>query len=291
MFLAAADTDELVDAIDMAKKENVSFYIFGGGSNLLVSDEGFDGLMIQIGFREVKVREKTIIVDAGAITSSVARQSVEEGLEGFEWAAALPGTIGGAIYGNSGCWGGEMKDILVTVDALTLPKMERVVYPNAECKFGYRDSRFKHEAYIILRATLGLKKSEDIAAVKARMQEVISERKEKQPLEFGSAGCMFKNFAFQDETEIEKLKNDAEIPAGMLEKKSISAGWLVSQVGMKGEKIGAAQISEKHGNFILNLGDARAQDILMLMSKAKMKIRDEYNIMLEDEVELVGFDS
>jgi UDP-N-acetylmuramate dehydrogenase len=292
LYLNASDPDELKDAIEIANKENIPWFVFGGGSNMLVSDDGFDGLMIQIGFRDVKVREKTIIADAGAITGAVARQSVDAGHEGMEWAASLPGTIGGAIYGNSGCWGGEMKDLVVTVDAIRLKDMKRMVYPNAECKFGYRDSLFKHEPHIILRATLGLKVAEDPAVVKTRMEETIAKRKECQPFAESSAGCMFKNFIFKDESELERLKNDVkDIPPEMLEKKSISAGWLVSQVGMKGEKIGDAQISEKHGNFIVNLGSARAQDVLMLTSKAKMKIRDDYNIMLEDEVELVGFDS
>lgn len=291
LYLTASDPDELVDALSIAKKENVPWLVFGGGSNMLVSDDGFDGLVLQVGFREVKVREKTIIADAGAITGSVARQSVEGGLEGMEWAVTLPGTIGGAIYGNSGCWGGEMKDVVVTVDAIRLSDMKRMVYPNAQCKFSYRDSVFKHEPHIILRATLGLKKADDPEAVRARMEETIAKRKENQPMAESSAGCMFKNYSFKDESELERLKADTQIPQEMLDKKSISAGWLVSQVGMKGEKIGDAQISEKHGNFIVNLGNARAQDVLMLTSKAKMKIRDDYNIMLEDEVELVGFDS
>jgi len=292
LYLATSDADELTDAIEMANKEKIPWFVFGGGSNLLVSDDGFKGLMIQIAFREVKVREKTIIVEAGAITGAVARQSVAEDLEGMEWAATLPGTIGGAIYGNSGCWGGEMKDIVVTVDAIRISDMKRVVYPNAECKFSYRDSVFKHIPHIILRATLGLKKSDNPSAIKARMEEFAAKRKECQPFAESSAGCMFKNFTFNNESDLERLKNDVkEIPAEMLEKKSISSGWLVSQVGMKGEKIGDAQISEKHGNFIVNLGRASAQDVLMLTSKAKMKIRDDYNIMLEDEVQLVGFDS
>ncbi len=290
LYLTATDADELADAVEMANKETIPFYVFGGGSNLLVSDEGYKGLIIQIGFRDVKVREKTVIVDAGAITSAVARQSVTEGLEGLEWAGTLPGTIGGAVYGNSGCWGGEMKDVVVTVDAIKLADNKRVVYPNAQCRFGYRDSLFKHEPHIILRATLGLKTATDPASVKARMDEYAAQRKQSQPFTESSAGCMFKNFTFQDESELERLKNDVkEIPPEMLAKKSISAGWLVAQIGMKGERIGDAEISDKHGNFILNLGNARAQDVLMLTSKAKMKIRDEYNIMLEDEVELVGF--
>ncbi|MFZ6015222.1 MAG: UDP-N-acetylmuramate dehydrogenase [Patescibacteria group bacterium] len=290
LFYPADNIDDLLDALQIAKKENIPWYIMGGGSNLLVSDEGFDGLIIQFALREVKLRNQSLTADAGAITSAVARQTVEAGLQGLEWAIGVPGTIGGAVYGNSGCWGGEIKDSLVSVDCINLQAMERAVYPAADCNFGYRDSRFKHEPHLILRATFGLKPAEDPAALKSRMDQIMEERKAKQPLEHGSAGCMFKNFSYEDESELERLKNDVhDIPQEMLDKKSLSAGWLVAQAGMKGEKIGNAQISEKHGNFIINLGNARAQDVLMLMSKAKMKIRDEYNIMLEDEVELLGF--
>jgi UDP-N-acetylmuramate dehydrogenase len=176
----------------------------------------------------------------------------------------------------------------VTVDCLD-KEGKPVVYPLAQCKMGYRDSLFKHVPHVILRATFKLTPG-DAETLKKRMEEIIQKRKANQPLEFGSAGCMFKNFVFKDEAELERLKQDVkEIPADMLSKKSISAGWLIQQAGLMGEKIGDAQISDKHGNFIVNLGKATAQDILMLTSKAKMKVRDDYNIMLEDEVQLVGF--
>ena len=290
LFFSAETVEDLMDALQIARTEQIPWYVFGGGSNMLVSDEGFDGLMIQIAFRNIKLRNQSVTADAGAITASLARQTVDAGLKGLEWAIGVPGTIGGAVYGNSGAWGGEIKDSLVSVDCIDLATMKQIVYPNTVCSFGYRDSRFKHEPHIILRATFGLKPVEDKESLELRMNEIIRERKEKQPSDNPSAGCMFKNFNYEDESQIEKLKNDVkDIPPEMLNRKSISAGWLVSQVGMKGETIGNAQISDRHGNFIINLGDAKAQDILMLTSKAKMKIRDEYDIMLEDEVQLVGF--
>ncbi len=289
LFLMAETPDVLVLALEKCKELSLPFYVFGGGSNMLVSDSGLDGLMIQCAFREIKLRNKTVTAEAGAITSMVARQTAEAGLAGFEWAVGVPGTIGGAIFGNSGCYGGEVKDTLVTVDCIRLSDLKRMVYTKADCKFGYRDSKFKTEPHVILRATFGLVPGE-AEALKKRMDEIVQLRKEKQPLENGSAGCMFKNFVFNDEAELEKLKQDVkDIPQDMLDRKSISAGWLVAQTGLLGEQIGDAQVSEKHGNFIVNLGKARAQDILMLTSKVKMKIRDEYSIMLEDEVQLVGF--
>lgn len=289
LFLRAQTPDVLVVALEISQELGISFHVFGGGSNLLVSDQGYDGLIIQCAFREIKLRNKTITAEAGAITSVVARQTAEAGLEGFEWAVGVPGTIGGAIYGNSGCYGGETKDNLVTVDCIRLSDMKRMVYTKADCKFGYRDSRFKAEPHVILRATFCLIPAEAESLTK-RMEDITQSRKEKQPMENSSAGCMFKNFVFKDESKIQKLKDMVkDIPAKMLERKSISAGWLVSQAGLLGERVGDAQVSEKHGNFLVNVGQARAQDILMLTSKVKMKIRDEYNIMLEDEVQLVGF--
>ena len=288
LFIVADEPSVLLDAAAVARKLGTPWYVFGGGSNILVSDQGYDGLMIQIAFRNIKLRQQTATIEAGAITSAVARQTAEAGLSGLEWAVGVPGTIGGAIYGNSGCYGSEIKDSLVTVDCLD-KEGKPVVYPLAQCKMGYRDSLFKHVPHVILRATFKLTPG-DQETLKKRIEDIIHMRKEKQPLEFGSAGCMFKNFVFKDEAELDRLKQDVkEIPADMLAKKSISAGWLIQQAGLMGEKIGDAQISDKHGNFIVNLGKATAQDILMLTSKAKMKIRDDYNIMLEDEVQLVGF--
>lgn len=289
LFFPTSAPGDLIKAVALARVQGVTWTIFGGGSNILVADDGFDGLVIQPAFREIKLRQQTVTAEAGAITSSVARQTAEAGLAGLEWAVGIPGTIGGAVFGNAGCYDGEIKDNLVSVDCLRLSDVKSVVYPAAECELGYRTSRFKRESHVILRATFKLTPGEP-EQLKQRMEEIMRWRKEKQPLDHGSAGCMFKNFIFKDQGELERLKRDVKsIPDEMLKRKSISAGWLVEQAGLLGEKIGDAQVSEKHGNFIVNLGHARAQDVLMLTSKVKMKIRDEYGIMLEDEVQLLGF--
>lgn len=289
LYFVAEQVDEMVAVLKAAQEMGVPFYILGGGSNVLVSDQGFDGLVVQMAFRAIQVRRVTISAYAGAITTGLAKQAGEAGLSGLEWASGLPGTVGGAVFGNAGCYGSEIKDNLVSVDVLTLPDLKRVALPKAECQFGYRDSRFKREPHIILMATFGLKTG-DFIAIKKRMDEVMEQRKSKQPHDHPSAGCMFKNFVFEDEGEIEILKRQVkDIPVEMLSRKSISAGWLVDQVGMRGERIGDVQVSEQHGNFLVNMGNARAQDVIMLTSKVKMKVRDELGIMLEDEVQLVGF--
>ncbi len=289
LYFVAEQVDDLTNILKAAQADGIPFYVFGGGSNMLVSDQGFDGLIVQIAFRAIQVRRVTISAFAGAVTSMVAKQAGEAGLAGLEWATGVPGTIGGAVYGNSGCFGGEVKDNLVSVDVLTLPDLKRVALPKAECQFGYRDSRFKREPHIILMATFGLKAG-DFIDIRKRMDDIVKKKKAGQPYDHPSAGCMFKNFVYQDEAEIEILKRQIkDVPADMLARKSISAGWLVDQVGMRGEKIGEVQVSEKHGNFLVNLGSARTQDVLMLTSKVKMKVRDELGVMLEDEVQLVGF--
>lgn len=290
-YVIAQTPDEAMQAIEEAKAKGIPFYVFGGGSNLLVSDEGFDGMMIQMANRSSKyqVASNTMEVEAGAITALVARQSVDAGLAGFEWAIGVPGTIGGAVYGNAGCYGGEMKDVVTSVDAYRLRDGKRVTLSNSECQFGYRTSMFKSEPHLIFGCTLQLAKSSDVAASKMKMQDIVAQRKEKQPLESSSAGCVFKNFDFSDEKEIELLMRELEVPQAMLDKKQISVGWLIQQSGLMGQSIGDVEVSKKHGNFFINKGKARAQDIVALISIVKRKVRDELGIELQEEVQYVGF--
>ena len=218
----------------------------------------------------------------------LARATAEAGLTGFEWGAGVPGTIGGAVYGNAGCFGGEVRDVVVSVDAYDVTNRKRVTYPNAECRFGYRDSRFKHEPHVILSITMELKIG-DVASAKAKIDGIMEKRKASQPQGTFSAGCLFKNFEFTDSSEIEKLQREDEVPEEMLKSKRISAGWLIDKLGLKGTTVGRAQISPVHGNFLVNLGGARAQDVLALSSLVKMKVRDELGVMLEEEVQYLGF--
>ncbi len=268
LHVIANSSDALVAAVTAALETDVPFYLYGGGSNLLVSDDGFEGVMIQAANRRITISEYQVTAEAGAITALVARQSVDAGLTGFEWAIGVPGTIGGAVYGNAGCYGGEIKDSLETVEVFDLNHHERKTFNNAECEFGYRESMFKHRPFLILSATFKLKAlSEDpsTSSGRQRMEEIMKMRKEKQPLESSSAGCVFKN------------------PPGQ------SAGVLIDSLSLKGLKIGDVQVSDKHANFLVNRGHATAQDIISIISIIKMKVRDELGVQLEEEVQLVGF--
>lgn len=288
LYVVAPSAEAVLGAVSAADELSIPWYVYGGGSNLLVSDDGYEGIVIQAAMRAVTIEGLRVTAEAGAITGLVARQSVNAGLTGFEWAIGVPGTIGGAVYGNAGCYGGEMKDVIVSVDAYRVADKQRVMLSNADCGFGYRTSRFKHEPQIIFSTTIELKPG-DPAAGKAKMDEIVQKRKASQPLEQSSAGCVFKNFEFSDPKELEILARSVEIPEAMKQSGKISAGWLIDQAGMQGKAVGDVEVSSKHGNFFVNKGKARAQDVLALISFVKMKVRDDLGIELQEEVQLLGF--
>lgn len=287
LYVVASSADEVVRAVTFCLDRGIPWFVYGGGSNLLVADEGFEGVLIQVANRRFEVEGTRVHAEAGAITALVARKSVEAGLKGFEWAIGVPGTIGGAVFGDAGCYGGEMKDAVVSVEAFRLADRARVTYTKEECQFGYRESRFKREPHLILQATLELSPSPDPAATKARLEEIVRTRKEKQPLEQSSCGCVFKNQEITDDLEI--LRRQVDVPEGMLKSKMLSAGWLIEQAGMLGASVGDMEVSLKHGNFFLNHGKARAQDVVALISRVKMKVRDELGVELHEEVQYLGF--
>jgi UDP-N-acetylmuramate dehydrogenase len=290
LYVIANSSDEAIRALQLAKEQAIPTVVFGGGSNLLVSDDGYQGLLIQMANRAIQIDGTTVIAESGAITGLVARKTVDAGLTGFEWAIGVPGTIGGAVYGDAGCYGGEMRDAIVSVDAYRLSDGRRVQLSKEDCRFGYRESLFKQEPHLILGCTLNLKPSPDPAAGKQRMEDIMRQRKEKQPLEQSSAGCAFKNFEFTDEAELELLRRDVTVPDSMLKNKSLGAGWLVDQAGLLGQAVGQVEVSTKHGNFLVNKGQARAQDVIGLISLIKRKIRDEFGIEMHEEVQYVGFE-
>jgi len=288
LYLVAATGDEIVHAVEEAKKLSIPWYVIGGGSNLLVSDEGFQGLVIQATGRTMSIDGTSVSAAPGVFTGSLARSAADAGLTGFEWGVGVPGTVGGATYGDAGCFGGEMRDVVSAVEAYDVTSGKRVTYSNEECRFGYRDSRFKHEPHIILKTTLTLRQGDKVSA-RAKIDEIMGKRKDTQPQGAFSAGCLFKNFDFTDDSVLEKLKREDEVPPEFLAKHRIPAGWLIDKLGLKGTTVGKAQVSPVHGNFLVNLGGARAQDVMALSSMVKMKVRDELGILLEDEVQYLGF--
>lgn len=287
-FVEAKSAQDIVDAVTIAREHSVEFFVLGGGSNTLVSDQGFEGLVIKAANRGIKIEGTRLYAEAGVISALAARKSAELGLRGFEWAISLPGTIGGAVRGNAGCFGGETKDNIVSATVLHADGSVSEVLAK-DLHFGYRHSIFKEPGNtdVVLAATFELTQGTKEEAM-TLLEKNLQSRKATQPMGSASAGCMFKNFEFSSEEMIAKIAKDADIPEAMLKNKRIAAGWIIDQLGLKGLCVGDAQVSDEHGNFLMNVGHATAEDIAMLISRIKTRVRDEYGINLEEEVRFVG---
>lgn len=285
-FAQVESVDELKAVCTLAKETNTNIFVLGGGSNTLVSDEGFQGIVLKLAMRNLQIEETTVVAEAGVISAVMARKTAAAGLRGFAWAVSLPGTIGGAVHGNAGCFGGEAKDYIVSVDVLR--DCEVVTLTKDELYFGYRDSIIKHSDDIVIRATFSFE-SGDPEVLKQVLAETLEKRKDSQPMTPGTAGCMFKNYEFKEIADIAKLQADTDIPESMIANKKISAGWLIDQMGFKGKKVGDAKVSEEHGNFLINIGNATASEVIQLISIIKMAARDRFGIQLEEEVQYIGF--
>ncbi|MDD5251984.1 MAG: UDP-N-acetylmuramate dehydrogenase [Patescibacteria group bacterium] len=294
-FLEAETADEAARAVAACRELKLPYFVLGGGSNILVSDEGVKGLVILMANRGFKIDGPVVTVEAGAPTALLALKSVEAGLAGLEWAAGLPGTIGGAIRGNAGMFGGEMKDSIESVRVL-MDKEDRVLN-NAECEFGYRDSVFKRKpGVVILSAVLRLAPAENPAAAKAKLAENVKKKAAAQPLNEFSAGCAFKNWQSLDpEKDMPVLRKSLDLnkdeiipfsPSGTL-----PAGWIIDRAQLKGMKMGHCAVSEKHANFIVCDGHGTASEVIALTAAIKMKVRDMTHgiVELNEEIEYVGF--
>lgn len=293
-FLEAKTADDAVKAVAAAKKLGIPYYVFGGGSNMLVSDEGVKGLVIKMANRGFTIDGERVVAEAGAPTGLVSTRATEAGLTGFEWAVGIPGTIGGAVRGNAGAYGGDMAVAVASVRALK--DGEERTLTNAECGFSYRDAVFKREpGWVILAATMVLKPSPDAEASKAKLRQILLDRKEKQPIEFPTAGCMFMNWTPAGPDDLESLRRsldlDKEEKVPLTAQGTVPAGWIVDRAQLKGMKVGHVQVSEKHGNFFVSDGKAKADDVVALTAALKTKVRNTTNgvVQLREEVEYVGF--
>lgn len=263
-FLTPSSAQEVKEILRICKEENLPYFILGNGSNLLVSDRGYRGVIIQLyrNFNEITVEGTKIRACAGALLSGIAAAAKNESLTGFEFAGGIPGTLGGAVVMNAGAYGGEMKDILEEATVMT-QEGEILHIPVKELKMGYRTSVIKTAGYIVLEAVISLKKG-DPDAIKARMKELTEQRTGKQPLEYPSAGSTFKR------------------PEGYF------AGKLIMDAGLRGYQVGGAQVSQKHCGFVINTGNATAADVRGLMNDVIKTVQDKFGVTLEPEVKFLG---
>ena len=256
--------EEVAEVVRFCHEHAQSYYVLGNGSNLLVSDEGYRGLVLQLyrNFNDIQVNGETITVQSGAMLAAVARTAYQTGLTGLEFASGIPGTIGGAVVMNAGAYGGEMKNVLKEVTVLT-KEGEVLVIPAKALELGYRTSVIPKNGWIVLGAVLQLKKG-DQEQILARMEELKEQRVAKQPLEYPSAGSTFKR------------------PEGYF------AGKLIMDAGLRGFSVGDAQVSEKHCGFVINRGNATAADVMALVSQVQTIVEEKFGVQLELEVRRIG---
>jgi UDP-N-acetylmuramate dehydrogenase len=259
-FFKVKTTEDLIKKIQMAKELNLPFFILGEGSNLLVSDKGYNGVVIKIENSHIDCKKNKLTVSTGTELKDVINFSTKKGLKGLEWAIGIPGTIGGAVRGSIKAFGESISNIIESVEVLKIPELKIKNYKAKDCKFDYKESIFKeNKNLIILSCTFELEKG-DREEIKSKIEYFLDYRKKNHPLDFPSAGCTFKN---------PKEKNAWE---------------LVKACGLEGKRIGDAQISEKHSNFVINLGNASSKDVLALIELAKNKVKEKFGIKLEEEI-------
>jgi len=264
-FGRAKNEGELLDLLNFAQKKNLEFHILGGGTNTLFKDCDFEGIVIKIELSKIEIKENFLIAEAGAITRLAIITAAKAGLRGMEHLAGVPGTIGGAVRGNAGSFGMETKDCLSEVEVLRKKEKswEKETLQKDECYFGYRDSIFKKESnLIIIKASFFLEKG-NADELQKIIEEDMNIRRAKQPYEFPSAGSVFKN------------------PTGL------SAGKLIEEAQCKGLKVGDAEVSKKHGNFIINKGKATSGEIMELINRVKKMVKEFSGVELDEEIVIV----
>lgn len=263
-FVELGSIEQIRAAIQVCREENLPWFVLGRGSNLLVSDKGYRGVILSIykDFQKTEIQGETVTVQAGVLLTTLSGKVLDASLTGLEFASGIPGTIGGAVVMNAGAYGGEMKDIVRKVTVLDQDGEVRTL-TCGEMQFGYRTSLAKKKGYIVLGAELTLKQGEK-EKIRGEMQALKTKRIEKQPLEFPSAGSTFKR------------------PEGYF------AGKLIMDAGLRGAAVGGAQVSEKHCGFVVNTGNATAADVRELMRQVQGKVQEQFGVHLEPEVRFLG---
>lgn len=263
-YLCPETVEEVSGILHICKENELPFFVLGNGSNLLVSDEGYRGVIIQVykNMNRVFAEENKLHVQAGCLLSMAAKKALDAGLTGMEFASGIPGTMGGAVVMNAGAYGGEMKDIVESATVLT-QEGEVLHLSLEELAMGYRTSIVKEKGYIVLEAVLALRNG-DKEEIKKEMDRLKEQRTTKQPLDMPSAGSTFKR------------------PTGYF------AGKLIQDAGLRGYKVGGAQVSEKHCGFVVNADGATAQDVADLIKDVQDKVYEKFQVTLEPEVRFLG---
>ena len=266
LFVTPQTVETLRVALDTCRSFGAPLFVLGCGSDLLVSDEGYEGVIVCLadGLGDIEVEGTRMTCQAGVTLKDAAEAACALSLAGLEFACGIPGSVGGAVFMNAGAYDGQMADVVESVDAIT-PEGELVSIAGDQMEFGYRMSRVRSEGLVVVSATLRLEE-DDEAAIRARMDDLTERREAKQPLEMPSAGSTFKR------------------PEGYF------AGKLITDAGMQGKSVGGAQVSTKHAGFVVNTGGATAADVRGLIALVQEEVKRQFGVDLEPEVRFLGKD-
>ncbi len=286
-FFVAKNREDITSALKAAKESGIPYYIIGGGSNLLVSDKGFDGLVIKILNTQYTIHDTKIIADAGVSLGKLVIESVNASLAGLEWAMGIPGTIGGAIVGNAGAYGHSISEAVKEVKTLNA-ELQVSRYKFQDCGFAYRGSAFQQKNEIIIEVEIELEKG-DQEKSREQIKDIISQRRTKVP-PYPSPGSFFKNYRLEskDYKEDPLVKQFPDLIKKIRSNK-IGVAYLIEQCGLKGKQVGGAKVADEHTNFIVNIGNATAEDVLGLADICKQKVKEKYGLELEPEKRFLGF--
>ncbi len=279
----AYDLGAFLEASEIARESGVPWLVIGGGTNLVVSDSGFAGLILRYRAADIRVSAETIFVEAGAVLQDLVNASIEHALDGLHTMTGIPGWVGAAIYGNAGAYGHSISEFLTAVRYFDGESVRQL--GNAECRFEYRESVFKRrKKWVILSGELTLPRGDRDALAK-RAAEILDVRNAKYPPSMKCAGSIFKNLLLRDL----RAKVSERVPDAVIREGKVPSAWFLEQVGVKGMRRGGIEVAPYHANLIYNIGYGTAADLRFVIRELKRRVYEEFGLMLEEEVQYVGF--
>ncbi|HVW84133.1 MAG TPA: UDP-N-acetylmuramate dehydrogenase [Bryobacteraceae bacterium] len=283
IYAETGNPDLFVEALRIARESGLNTVVIGGGTNLIVSDEGFRGVILKLASDRIEADGTDVYVESGAILQSLVDYTVDRGLKGIETMTGIPGSVGAAIYGNAGAYGNS---IAGRIDSVRFFDGQGIrVFDNAQCEFHYRESIFKrHKQWIIFSARLSMERG-DAAALRATADRILGIRNQKYPPTMKCAGSIFKNFLLADLPP----RVASQVPANVVIEGKVPSAWFLEQVGAKGMKSGDIHVADYHANLIYNAGNGTARDLAGIISDLKDRVEQRWGIPLEEEVQYVGF--
>lgn len=285
-FFTAQNKSELIESLRWAKENSEKVFLLGGGSNVLFSDRGFDGLVIKYRASNISGEEKgeklIVVCEPGLLLGKLILEVAGRGYKGIEWGFGIPGTVGGAIFGNAGRLGRDISEVVVEITILN-GHLEEEVLPKEKCEFSYRNSRFKKNGEIILEAKLEFEKcpAEEIEKGLNEAKKIAAGAPR-----FPSAGCVFKNYIVGENDKL--LKNHPDL-AGRIRGGKIGAGFFIDQCRLKGKRVGDIVVWENHANYFINIGKGKSEDVVRLAEICKQSVREKFGIELEEEIRIIEY--